>query len=81
LHGGQETTLLSMMLPLLHHGMLITGLPYSESALLETQGGGTPYGASHHAGADGKKGLDQHEVALCRALGHRLAKTAQKLEA
>ena len=80
LHGGQETTLLSMMLPLLHHGMLITGLPYSESALLETQGGGTPYGASHHAGADGKKGLDQHEMALCRALGARLAKTAQKLE-
>ena len=80
LHGGQETTLLSMMLPLLHHGMLITGLPYSESALLETQGGGTPYGASHHAGADGKSGLDTHEVALCRALGMRLAKTAQKLE-
>eukprot|EP01030_Chromulinospumella_sphaerica_P008342 gene8342-8162_t len=80
LHGGQETTLLSMMLPLLHHGMLITGLPYSESALLETQGGGTPYGASHHAGADGKSGLDAHEVALCRALGMRLAKTAQKLE-
>ncbi|WP_375122549.1 NAD(P)H:quinone oxidoreductase [Pseudomonas sp. LW8] len=79
LHGGQETTLLSMMLPLLHHGMLITGLPYSESALLETEGGGTPYGASHHAGADGKNGLDQHEVALCRALGLRLAKTAQKL--
>jgi NAD(P)H dehydrogenase (quinone) len=68
-----------MMLPLLHHGMLITGLPYSESALLETEGGGTPYGASHHAGADGKNGLDQHEVALCRALGLRLAKTAQKL--
>ena len=79
LHGGQETTLLSMMLPLLHHGILITGLPYSESALLETEGGGTPYGASHHAGADGKNGLDQHEVALCRALGLRLAKTAQKL--
>ncbi|PYB98866.1 NAD(P)H-quinone oxidoreductase [Pseudomonas koreensis] len=79
LHGGQETTLLSMMLPLLHHGMLITGLPYSESALLETEGGGTPYGASHHAGADGKNGLDQHEVALCRALGLRLAKTAQTL--
>jgi NAD(P)H dehydrogenase (quinone) len=79
LHGGQETTLLSMMLPLLHHGMLITGLPYSESALLETEGGGTPYGASHHAGADSKNGLDQHEVALCRALGLRLAKTAQKL--
>lgn len=80
LHGGQETTLLSMMLPLLHHGMLITGLPYSESALLETRGGGTPYGASHHAGADGKSPLNEHEVALCRALGLRLAKTALQLE-
>ncbi|HUE94112.1 NAD(P)H:quinone oxidoreductase [Pseudomonas sp.] len=80
LHGGQETTLLSMMLPLLHHGMLITGLPYSEAALLETRGGGTPYGASHHAGADGKRPLDEHEIALCRALGQRLAQTAEKLE-
>ncbi|MFL7965503.1 NAD(P)H dehydrogenase (quinone) [Pseudomonas sp. NFIX10] len=80
LHGGQETTLLSMMLPLLHHGMLITGLPYSESALIDTQGGGTPYGPSHHAGADGKSGLNEHEVALCRALGLRLAKTALLLE-
>ncbi|MBJ9977187.1 NAD(P)H:quinone oxidoreductase [Pseudomonas sp. S75] len=79
LHGGQETTLLSMLLPLLHHGMLITGLPYSESALLETQGGGTPYGASHHAGADGKRALDAHEIALCRALGQRLANTAKAL--
>ncbi|KAF0865312.1 NAD(P)H:quinone oxidoreductase [Pseudomonas sp. LD120] len=80
LHGGQESTLMSMMLPLLHHGMLITGLPYSESALLETSGGGTPYGASHHAGADGKRPLDEHEIALCRALGLRLANTAQQLE-
>lgn len=80
LHGGQESTLLSMMLPLLHHGMLITGLPYSESALLETRGGGTPYGASHHAGSDGKRSLDEHETALCRALGQRLAQTAAKLE-
>jgi NAD(P)H dehydrogenase (quinone) len=80
LHGGQETTLLSMMLPLLHHGMLITGLPYSETALLETRGGGTPYGASHHAGADGKRALDEHEIVLCRALGQRLAHTAEKLE-
>jgi NAD(P)H dehydrogenase (quinone) len=80
LHGGQESTLLSMMLPLLHHGMLITGLPYSESALLETQGGGTPYGPSHFAGADGKRTLDEHEIALCRALGQRLAQTAKKLE-
>lgn len=79
LHGGQESTLLSMLLPLLHHGMLIAGLPYSESALVETRGGGTPYGASHHAGADGKRALDEHEVALCRALGQRLASIALKL--
>ncbi|KMM86521.1 NAD(P)H dehydrogenase (quinone) [Pseudomonas taetrolens] len=80
LHGGQESTLLSMLLPLLHHGMLITGLPYSESALLHTTAGGTPYGPSHHAGADGKRGLDEHEVSLCRALGQRLATIALKLE-
>ena len=80
LHGGQETTLLSMMLPLMHHGMLVTGLPYSESALLQTTAGGTPYGPSHHAGADGKRGLDEHEIALCRALGQRLASIALKLE-
>ncbi|PZW68941.1 NAD(P)H dehydrogenase (quinone) [Pseudomonas sp. URMO17WK12:I1] len=79
LHGGQESTLLSMLLPLLHHGMLITGLPYSESALVETRGGGTPYGASHHAGADGKRALDEHEISLCRALGQRLASIALKL--
>lgn len=80
LHGGQESTLLSMLLPLLHHGMLLCGLPYSESALLHTQGGGTPYGPSHHAGGDGKRPLDEHEIALCRALGTRLARIAQKLE-
>ncbi|HWR80905.1 MAG TPA: NAD(P)H:quinone oxidoreductase [Pseudomonas sp.] len=80
LHGGQESTLLSMLLPLLHHGMLISGLPYSESALLETRGGGTPYGASHHAGADGKRALDAHEQQLCRALGQRLATLALALE-
>ena len=80
LHGGQESTLLSMLLPLLHHGMLLMGLPYSESALLETRGGGTPYGASHFAGADGKRPLDEHEIALCRALGERLARTASMLE-
>nr|WP_260524723.1 NAD(P)H:quinone oxidoreductase [Pseudomonas sp. MWU16-30317] len=79
LHGGQETTLLSMMMPLLHHGMLITGLPYSESALLDTRGGGTPYGPSHHAGADGKLPLDEHELTLCRALGQRLGKVAKDL--
>lgn len=80
LHGGQESTLLSMLLPLLHHGMLVAGLPYSESALLETRGGGTPYGASHHAGADGKRTLDTHEAHLCRALGQRLVKLALALE-
>ncbi|WP_044873842.1 NAD(P)H:quinone oxidoreductase [Pseudomonas sp. LFM046] len=80
LHGGQETTQISMLLPLLHHGMLITGLPYSEPALLETRGGGTPYGASHHAGADGKRPLDEHETTLCRALGQRVAQIAQRLE-
>ena len=80
LHGGQETTLLSLLLPLMHHGMLVTGLPYSESALLHTTAGGTPYGPSHHAGADGKRGLDEHEIALCRALGQRLATIALKLE-
>lgn len=80
LHGGQESTLLSMLLPLLHHGMLVTGLPYSESALLETKGGGTPYGASHFAGTDGKRALDEHEITLCRALGKRLATIALQLE-
>lgn len=80
LHGGQESTLLSMLLPLLHHGMLVLGLPYSENALLETRGGGTPYGASHHAGTDGKRPLDEHEIILCRALGQRLAQTAKRLE-
>lgn len=80
LHGGQESTLLSMLLPLLHHGMLVTGLPYSESALLETKGGGTPYGASHFAGTDGKRALDEHEITLCRALGKRLATTALQLD-
>ncbi|RMI00009.1 NAD(P)H:quinone oxidoreductase [Stutzerimonas nitrititolerans] len=80
LHGGQETTLLSMLLPLLHHGMLVLGLPYSENALLETSGGGTPYGASHFAGADGKRRLDPHEITLCRTLGQRVAQTAIGLE-
>ncbi len=79
LHGGQETTQLSMLLPLLHHGMLVLGIPYSEPALLETRGGGTPYGASHFAGADGKRSLDEHELTLCRALGKRRAETAGKL--
>ena len=80
LHGGQETTLLSMMLPLLHHGMLLTGIPYSETDLLHTDAGGTPYGASHLAGTDSKKPLTDAEQRLCRALGKRLAETALKLQ-
>ncbi len=80
LHGGQESTLLSMMLPLLHHGMLITGLPYSETDLLHTTGGGTPYGASHHAGPDNKLPLSEAEHRLCVALGKRLANAARALE-
>ena len=81
LHGGQESTLLSMMLPLLHHGMLLTGLPYSETDLLHTTGGGTPYGASHYAGADNKLPISEAEHRLCIALGKRLATTAKALEA
>jgi len=81
MHGGQETTLLSMMLPLLHHGMLISGIPYSETDLLNTQSGGTPYGASHLAGDDGKAPITEEEKRLCRALGKRVAETALKLQA
>ncbi len=80
LHGGQESTLLSMMLPLMHHGMLICGLPYSEAALTQTQAGGTPYGPSHLAGPNSDRALDEHETQLCTALGKRLAEFAKKLE-
>jgi NAD(P)H dehydrogenase (quinone) len=79
LHGGQETTLLSMMLPLLHHGMLITGLPYSEPALASTTDGGTPYGPSHVAGIENQRPLSETEQSLCQALGHRLASVATAL--
>ena len=79
MHGGQESTLLSMMLPLLHQGMILVGLPYSEPALHETTTGGTPYGASHVAGSDSKRKLSEHEITLCRALGKRVATLAQKL--
>ena len=78
-HGGQESTLLSMMLPLLHHGMLILGLPYSEAALMNTETGGTPYGASHVAGANNDRSISQHERVLCLALGKRLATLAKSL--
>ncbi len=80
LHGGQESTLLSMMLPLLHHGMLILGLPYSEGDLLHTRSGGTPYGPSHLAGIDSNLPLSDEEKRLCQALGRRLAVTALRLE-
>jgi NAD(P)H dehydrogenase (quinone) len=79
MHGGQETTLTSMMLPLLHHGMLILGIPYSEAALSSTAGGGTPYGASHHAGPGSDKPISEDEKKLCVALGTRLATAALKL--
>ena len=79
LHGGQETTLLSMMLPLLHHGMLITGLPYTEAALRNTRSGGSPYGASHYAGPDDDPTLSGEEKHLATALGRRLAELAVKL--
>jgi NAD(P)H dehydrogenase (quinone) len=74
LHGGQESTLLTMLLPLLHHGMLIAGLPYSEPGLMSTTSGGTPYGASHWAGGDSKRPVDEVEATLCRALGQRVAR-------
>ncbi len=79
LHGGQEATLLTMAVPLLHHGMLIVGLPYSEAALTETTSGGTPYGASHVAGPDANPRLTGHEITLARALGRRVAETALRL--
>lgn len=79
LHGGQETTLISMMLPLMHHGMLILGLPYLEPELLTTSSGGTPYGPSHHAGAASDLPISEQERRLCIALGRRLAGVAVKL--
>jgi NAD(P)H dehydrogenase (quinone) len=79
LHGGQESTLLSMMLPLLHHGMLVVGLPYTEPELTSTTSGGTPYGASHVAGPNADRPVTQDEQRLCVALGKRLAGAALKL--
>ena len=79
MHGGQESTLVSMMLPLLHHGMVIVGLPYSEPELSATQSGGTPYGASHVAGLTNDRPISEAEKKLCLALGRRLAETALKL--
>ena len=79
MHGGQESTLLSMMLPLLHHGMIFVGIPYTEAALSATREGGTPYGASHVSGSDGNTIVSEHEKQLAVALGRRLAETAKKL--
>ena len=79
MHGGQESTLLSMMIPLLHHGMLLVGLPYSETELLHTRTGGTPYGASHLAGSNSDLPLSDDEKKLCQALGRRVARTALAL--
>lgn len=79
MHGGQETTLVSMMFPLLHHGMLVLGLPYSEPDLVNTRSGGTPYGASHVAGAQNDQDLTDEEKHLARVLGHRLADSARRL--
>lgn len=79
LHGGQETTLHSMMLPLLHHGMLIVGIPYTQVELHTTRSGGTPYGPSHWAGHDGKNKLTEEEITLCRVQGKRLAEVTRKL--
>lgn len=80
LHGGQESTLLSMMLPLLHHGMIMVGIPYSQPELYQQTGGGTPYGASYVVGAKGDNPLLEHEKTLCHALGKRLATIALKLK-
>jgi NAD(P)H dehydrogenase (quinone) len=79
MHGGQETTLVSMMLPLLHHGMLLVGLPYTERALNETESGGTPYGASHVRGTNGTTALSDAEKTLAQALGRRVAGLAVQL--
>ena len=81
MHGGNESTLLSMMLPLLHHGMLIVGIPYTEAALNATVEGGTPYGASHVAGMANDRAVSENEKQLAFALGKRLAATARKLAA
>lgn len=79
LHGGQETTLLSMAIPLLHHGMYLVGLPYTEEKLQMTQSGGAPYGATHVAGMRSDRNLDEDEAYLCRVLGHRVADLAKRL--
>lgn len=80
MHGGQEANLLGMMLPLLHHGMVLLGQPYDAPALHQTQSGGTPYGPSHVSGHSGSQQLSQHETNLCLEFGKRLARFAGKLQ-
>jgi NAD(P)H dehydrogenase (quinone) len=80
LHGGQETTILTLMSPLLHLGMILVGVPYSVKDLFTTQGGGSPYGPGHIAGLDSKRDIDPQEAAICRALGRRLAEVGLKLQ-
>ncbi len=79
MHGGQESTLFTMMLPLLHHGMIMVGLPYTEASLSKTERGGTPYGASHVADESVRQPMDKHEKSLCTSLGVRVATIAAKL--
>jgi NAD(P)H dehydrogenase (quinone) len=79
MHGGQETTLISMMLPLMHHGMLMVGIPYTETTLLKTRSGGTPYGASHLAGTKSDLPVTDEELELCQVLGRRVADVAKRL--
>jgi NAD(P)H dehydrogenase (quinone) len=79
MHGGQETTLVSMLLPLLHHGMIALGIPYTEPALNNTRTGGTPYGLSHVAGLNGENSVSEHERELARVLGRRVAEVAKRL--
>ncbi len=80
LHGGQETTILTLMAPLLHLGMILVGVPYSVKELFTTQGGGSPYGPGHIAGQDSQREIDQHEAIICRALGRRLAEIGLRLQ-
>ena len=80
MHGGQESTLLTMLVPLLHHGCVIAGIPFTESALNTTRGGGTPYGASHVAGVEDNPELSEDEAQLARALGRRVAELARRLQ-
>lgn len=80
MHGGQEATLLSMMVPLMHHGMIIVGLPYTEPALTRTQAGGTPYGPSHVSGKDSDRAMDENERHLCKVLGRRVTNLARRLK-